>query len=309
MMLDDDDLLAGVPDDTPEAVGITDAELLEMEADAEIAAAPEPPAPAPSTEALGGATPSVGEEEAMEPAAEAEAVAVRKSGKRRVIEHGWSSDPAAVIDPLAPGELARRAARAAKFGMQAPAPPAVPAVLISREEVLAREARAAKFGVAAPFNPLDAIASAAGGLGKGLWEKRRDAAPDEVPRPEAVYVYGTDRLSTEELLLLFAGAGVGGASPHHAEWVDDSSAVVVFPTGDDAQAALLSHTDLLVSLAEGGEAGTDQLTWRTMPPNRAAAGKGLQLLFRRATQLDLKPARRNASRWYGEAKNKKEAKR
>jgi hypothetical protein len=303
MEAEDDLLLSGVPDDAP-AEGMTDAELLELEAEAELAAAPEPPAPDVPTDA---SPPSPVEAEPMEPTEPAaEAAAVRKSGKRRVIEHGWTSDPAAAIDPLAPDELARRAARAAKFGVPAPAPPVVPSVLISREEVLAREARAAKFGVAAPFSPLDAIASAAGGVGKGLWEKRRDAAPEEAPRPEGVYIYGTDRLSTEELLLLFASAGVGGASPHHAEWVDDSSAVVVFCTGGDAHEALLSHTDPLLSHG-GGEAGTDHLTWRTTPPGRAAAGKGLQLLFRRATESDVKPARRNASRWYGEANNKKEA--
>ena len=38
----------------------------------------------------------------------------------------------------------------------------------------------------------------------------------------------------------------------------------------------------------------DALTWRTTPEERAQSGKGLQLLFRRATALDVKPARRKA---------------
>ena len=66
--------------------------------------------------------------------------------------------------------------------------------------MLARAERAKKFGVEKAANPLDAIASAAGGVGKtkeaGLWEKRRDAAADEVPRDEAIYVYGTARTPT-----------------------------------------------------------------------------------------------------------------
>ena len=65
---------------------------------------------------------------------------------------------------------------------------------------LARAERAKKFGVEKAANPLDARASAAGGVGKtkeaGLWEKRRDAAADEVPRDEAIYVYGTARTPT-----------------------------------------------------------------------------------------------------------------
>ena len=39
----------------------------------------------------------------------------------------------------------------------------------------------------------------------------------------------------------------------------------------------------------------DALTWRTTPEERAWSGKGLQLLFRRATAVDVKPARRKAS--------------
>lgn len=78
----------------------------------------------------------------------------------------------------------------------------------------------------------------------GLWEKRRDTAADEEVRPEAVYIYGTDKMSTDEILRYFAGAGEGGAHPTCAEWIDDSSAVVIFASGADAAAALLSRTEV-----------------------------------------------------------------
>ena len=51
--------------------------------------------------------------------------------------------------------------------------------------------------------------------------------------------------------------------------------------------ALARHASA-AHLAPGQEA-IDQATWRTLPPHLAAAGKGLQLLFRLATYKDIKP--------------------
>eukprot|EP00965_Chrysotila_dentata_P215295 6188685-Pleurochrysis_carterae.AAC.1 len=166
------------------------------------------------------------------------------SGKRRVIQHSWDPDVIIGVQPDSAEEQARRAARAAKFavgpsaeteeqraklearakkfGLPLPEPPAAGAPesaalsstdvpmekevpLLTAEEVAAREARAAKFGVEAK-NPLELIEKAAP---KGaFWEQRRDAAPDETPRPEAVYVFGTDRLSTADLLGFFSASGI-----------------------------------------------------------------------------------------------------
>ena len=50
--------------------------------------------------------------------------------------------------------------------------------------------------------------------------------------------------------------------------------------------------------------GVDTASWRTVPNEAAAPGKGLQLLFRLATYSDVKPPKRGASRWYGEADSK-----
>ncbi|EOD05444.1 hypothetical protein EMIHUDRAFT_97328 [Emiliania huxleyi CCMP1516] len=77
---------------------------------------------------------------------------------RRIIQHVAKEDGGG-NDPHGPTEVARRNARAS-------------------EQVLARAERAKKFGVEKAANPLNARASAAGGVGKteaGLWEKRRDA--------------------------------------------------------------------------------------------------------------------------------------
>ena len=52
-------------------------------------------------------------------------------------------------------------------------------------------ARAAKFGVETN-DPLATLDRAAGS--NAYWEKRRDAADDEEARPEAVHIFGTDKM-------------------------------------------------------------------------------------------------------------------
>ena len=61
------------------------------------------------------------------------------------------------------------------------------------------------------------------------WEKRRDAAVGEVERSEAVHIFGTDKMGTADLFRLFMGKGP--EEPAHVEWVNDSSANVVFASG------------------------------------------------------------------------------
>lgn len=169
--------------------------------------------------------------------------------------------------------------------------------------------RARRFEMQQP-DPLEVIELRAGA--KAYWEKRRTAASTETPRPESIYVYGTDKMSTNELLLLFMTH-----SPQWVEWINDSSANVVFESGAAASAALEGATVALWSAQEdesmitdgapgpdGGvrdpEAVRAMLSWRTLPDERSAAGKGLQLLFRLSSEQDHKPEVRKPSRWYGE---------
>lgn len=228
-----------------------------------------------------------------------------KSGKR-IIKHYTAEELMAQAEqsmsdtvPLTEEEIARRQARAAKFGgdvpaavLAAPVAPAVPAQMLTMDEIAAREARAAKWGVEQAANPLDSIATLAGA--DAFWEKRRDASADEVPRPEAVHIFGTDKMSTEDLFKYFVIDGA--APPAWVEWVNDSSANVVFSDAAAAAAAVAARTVPLLPNAQG----VDTTSWRTMPAELAAAGKGLQLLFRLATTKDVKPPKRATSRWYGE---------
>ena len=66
-------------------------------------------------------------------------------------------------------------------------------------------------------------------------------------------------------------------APRWVEWVNDSSANVVFGTPEACGGAALAKTVPLMPNAQG----IDTQSWRTMPDSQA--GKGLQLLFRIAT--------------------------
>jgi hypothetical protein len=195
----DDDLLVGVPDGDDAMVTADDEALfagqtpqaaaddtVEMEEEAARAAARQRQLQHERDE-----------ETAADAEAEAEPTAPkgRFSGKRKIIEHGWSADPmeAGRVDLTSAAEQAKIAARAAKFGTEAPAPlPTIePAELLTMEEIAARQARAAKFGVETN-DPLATLDRAAGS--NAYWEKRRDAADDEEARPEAVHIFGTDKM-------------------------------------------------------------------------------------------------------------------
>jgi hypothetical protein len=67
---------------------------------------------------------------------------------------------------------------------------------------------------------------------------RPDRLPETPPRTstirlEAVYLYGTDEMSTKDVLKYFDAYG-----PSHVEWIDDSSCNIVFPDQFSAKRAV-----------------------------------------------------------------------
>ena len=303
----DADLFEGVPDVVAPTAGV-DEPVVDADEEAARAAAREAQRKFEEEQDAQ----ALEEEEAEMAEMEAED-AGQYSGKRKIIKHTLPPDMIVGVDPTSAEELAKRAARAAKFmsdtpvedgaGTPAAAPaadamgmeeePAAPLIL-SPEEVAARAERAAKFGVEVK-NPADLVVAAA--PKNALWEKRRDAAVGEVERPEAVHIFGTDKMGTADLFRLFMGKGP--EEPTHVEWVNDSSANVVFASGEGAAAALAASTVAL----DPTRPGIDAHSWRTPPAIIGSAG-GVQLLLRVATTEDVKPAKRGASRWYGEVSGK-----
>ena len=323
--MDDDAILAGVPDNV-EPMGDDEMVMEAADDEAERAAARARQMAAEAEEdereaarARQMAAEAEDDEAIMaEEEAEAGTAMPKKIGKRKIIK--YAVDPSMLtggtgggVPELDEAEMERRRARAEKFGMPMPGAEGAPAApvhvqheMLTLEEIAKREERAKKFGIegvdSGPTqfqkDPLASIMSLAGG--NAYWEKRRDAKEDETVRPEAIHVFGTDRLSTEDLLLYFIEPNVTpeDQAPRWVEWVNDSSANVVFGTPEACGGAALAKTVPLMPNAQG----IDTQSWRTMPDSQA--GKGLQLLFRIATVLDVKPAKRQASRWYGEAEVK-----
>ena len=156
---------------------------------------------------------------------------------------------------LANMKQARIAARAARFGIIAPSsanaaasaapaappPPLLPGASAAApvrnvltyspdEDELKKRARAARFQTA--------YDGGEGLMDVDLLEERRPLPPPGAVarRPEAVYVYGVDVLSTSDLLRYFSEWG-----PTFVEWLDDSSANVVFADELTAKRALVGR--------------------------------------------------------------------
>ena len=145
--MEDEDVLAGVPDDAE--IQEESALLDDMDAEGQGGAAEVAEDPSGRFSGKKKGKKREGGEEAMEEEAAAGSAPARipkKVGKRKIIQHSWPAEgPLALvaqgIDPDSAEEKAKREARAAKFGVVAEAAPQH-----SEEERARREARAAKFG-------------------------------------------------------------------------------------------------------------------------------------------------------------------
>ena len=66
-------------------------------------------------------------------------------------------------------------------------------------------------------------------------EPRKDAEPDAPVRPDCVYLYGVDTMSTADCMGYFGEFG-----PVFCEWINDSSCNVVFADAFTAKRAMLA---------------------------------------------------------------------
>jgi len=128
-----------------------------------------------------------------------------------------------------------------------------------------------------------------------LFEERKEAPLDAPRRPEAVHIYGVDLLSTSDLLKYFAEYG-----PSYVEWINDSSANVLFRDAPTAKRAIAGLGKPLPpeELPEGVDAADPaniEYLWHK-GEDFQKGGSSIPLIFRTATVLDAKPSERVQSR-------------
>ena len=184
-------------------------------------------------------------------------------------------------------EVEKRQQRASRFNMPDTGlqwnPPEVP------EDEEKKKARAERFGVEYQAPDADGL------MDVDLFETRKEAPPEVPRRPEAVHIYGVDLMSTSDVLKYFKDYG-----PTYVEWLNDSSANVLFKDGPTAKRAIaglgkpLPPEDLPEGV-DGADPANIQYLWHK-GEDFMKAGSALPLVFRMATILDVKPSERVQSR-------------
>ncbi|GLI68096.1 hypothetical protein VaNZ11_012421 [Volvox africanus] len=137
--------------------------------------------------------------------------------------HGFKTGE---LDVFSPEEREKRAARAARFRLEGPLVPSLDAYKPDGG-LEARVRRAVKFGV--PYQPTDAVL-----MDMDLYEQRREVGKEIERRPNAIYLYGVDVMSTKEVLSYFSDYG-----PVFVEWLDDSSCNVLFDDSNSVKRAIV----------------------------------------------------------------------
>lgn len=128
-----------------------------------------------------------------------------------------------------------------------------------------------------------------------LYEERREAPTDVMRRLNAVHVYGVDLLSTGDVLKYFADYG-----PTYVEWLNDSSANVLFGDEATAKRAIAGlgkplPPEELPAGADAADAANIAYLWHK-GSDFLKAGSNIPLIFRMATVLDVKSADKGQSR-------------
>ncbi|KAL4426356.1 hypothetical protein ABPG77_004650 [Micractinium sp. CCAP 211/92] len=205
--------------------------------------------------------------------------------KERLARPGFATG----IDLFTEEEAAKRAQRAARFGLPSTGLEWQPPQPSEDEEK--KRARAARFGV--EYQPKDET----GLMDVDLFEARRDPSAAVPRRPEAVHIYGVDLLSTGDILKYFADYG-----PKFVEWINDSSANVLFADAPTAKRAVAGLGKPLPPDEAPEQLGIDptdpsaiQFLWHK-GEDFVKAGTPIPLIFRIATVEDVKPADRVPSR-------------
>lgn len=200
-----------------------------------------------------------------------------ESKKERLAGEGFVTG----IDVFSEEEKAKRAARAAKFGLQQ----SDTLVYAPDPEEQKKAERGAKFGTG--YHADAAL------MDMDLFEERADAPVDAPRRPDAIYLYGVDVMSTADIKSYFADY-----APKFVEWINDSSCCVLFGDAASAARAIIGTGHPMPPDQEapdaGGQAGLDPTSVESLPylwhkgKDFVKGGTTVSLMYRLATEADKK---------------------
>lgn len=189
-------------------------------------------------------------------------------------------------------EIEKRQQRAARFNMPSSGIQWTGGEVAEDERK--RRQRAERFGTALPSQDDGGL------MDVDLFEDRKEAPVEAERRLDVVHIYGVDLLSTKDILHYFGDYG-----PKYIEWINDSSANVVFNDAATAKRAMAGMgipmaTEDLPSGASLDDPQAMQYVWHKGKDFHKASSD-IPLVFRIATVMDVKPSERVKSRrlWVG----------
>jgi len=188
------------------------------------------------------------------------------------------------VDIFSAEEQAKIAARAAKFGSSTPSAAGYQA-LDKDAQVAALEERAKKFDLPFEYDPT--------GLShRNLHEEKKEVGRGTERRPDTVYLYGVDNMSTRDCKNYFTRF-----IPKYVEWLNDSSCNVVFADAATAKRAIahlgkaIPAADLPDDMAidyDPADVRNVEWQWHRGEDYTLRDGTRVPLLLRMATVEDIK---------------------
>ncbi|GAX84599.1 hypothetical protein CEUSTIGMA_g12020.t1 [Chlamydomonas eustigma] len=207
---------------------------------------------------------------------------VGEAKKERLKREGFVTG----FDPFCHDEILKRLERAQRFDLEA-----TPVNYHPNSDIAAKNLRAKKFGVA--YEATSAVL-----MDMDLFEERLDVDPSIERRPDAVYLYGVDVMSTKDVLSYFSDYG-----PSYVEWLNDSACNVLFAEASSAKRAMLGRgqplppqqcSEWAVSIEFELLPDLDPTDISNMPflwhqgEDFIKEGTAIKLIYRMATMMDKK---------------------
>lgn len=171
------------------------------------------------------------------------------------------------------------------------------------EDELKKKKRAERFGTEYKEPDLTGL------MEVDLLEKRKEAEESSSSRLDTIHMYGVDLLSTKDVLKYFSEY-----YPQYVEWINDSSCNVVFSDSGTAKRVLAALGRPLADSSDDPNS-VDQLyrsmgkTWHKGNDFLKNGTTPVPIIFRLATEEDVKPKGKGQSRYLWQGGGRRQRKR